>query len=167
MGSTEIYWRHVAKWCWVSLSRWYPIRGYLEIAASRPAGCQQQFNFAMLKDHFEQETYLPALWALLSVSILPACTVSWLMEYQVVALVTPASYVRLERMELSDAKVHQTVPASLLWRLNKVFQCLIDHSPIQGVWNIEFLAYWARDSKLCCPEIEKAVERVHREFKDE
>ena len=47
----------------------------------------------------------------------------------------------------------------------------LDYSPIQGGHgNIEFLAYLKKEegaSNQVAPEIEKVVERAHREFKDE
>ena len=75
--------------------------------------------------------------------------------------------------EPSFAKVHQTVLESFTaMAVEQGFSVLgLDYSPIQGGHgNIAFLAYLKKEegaSNQVAPEIEKVVERAHREFKDE
>ena len=74
---------------------------------------------------------------------------------------------------IRDAKVHQTVLETVTsMAVEEGFSVLgLDFSPIQGGHgNIEFLAYLKKEngaSNIVASEIEKIVERAHREFKDE
>ena len=96
---------------------------------------------------------------------------------QIVALIKPQFEAGREQIGkngiIRDAKVHQHVLESVTaMAVDQGFSVLgLDYSPIQGGHgNIEFLAYLKKEegaSNQVAPEIEKVVERAHREFKDE
>ena len=96
---------------------------------------------------------------------------------EVVALIKPQFEAGREQIGkngiIRDAKVHQNVLESVTkMAVDEGFSVLgLDFSPIQGgQGNIEFLAYLSKEehaSNQVVSEIEKVVEKAHREFKDE
>ena len=140
----------------------------------------EQFNFRYAeKTDFEQEPSFASIdVSFISLSlILPALHRVLADQGQVVALVKPQFEAGREQIGkngiIRDAKVHQTVLEYVTaMAVKQGFSVLgLDFSPIQGGHgNIEFLAYLKKEegaSNQVAPEIEKVVERAHREFKDE
>ena len=140
----------------------------------------EQFNFRYAeKTDFEQEPSFASIdVSFISLSlILPALHCVLADQGQVVALVKPQFEAGREQIGkngiIRDAKVHQHVLESVTaMAVEQGFSVFgLDYSPIQGGHgNIEFLAYLKKEdgaSNQVAPEIEKVVERAHREFKDE
>ena len=140
----------------------------------------EQFNFRYAeKTDFEQEPSFASIdVSFISLSlILPALHRVLADQGQAVALVKPQFEAGREQIGkngiIRDVKVHQHVLESVTaMAVEQGFSVLgLDYSPIQGGHgNIEFLAYLKKEegaSNQVAPEIEKVVERAHREFKDE
>ena len=109
--------------------------------------------------------------------ILPALHRILVDQGEVVALIKPQFEAGREQIGkngiIRDAKVHQNVLESVTkMAVDEGFSVLgLDFSPIQGGHgNIEFLAYLRKEehaSNQVVSEIEKVVEKAHREFKNE
>jgi len=140
----------------------------------------EQFNFryATSEDFEKTPSFASIDVSFISLNlILPALHGILQEGGQVVALVKPQFEAGREQIGkngiIRDAKVHQNVLESVTaMAVDQGFSVLgLDYSPIQGGHgNIEFLAYLKKEegaSNQVAPEIEKVVERAHREFKDE
>lgn len=140
----------------------------------------EQFNFRYAeKNDFEEEPSFASIdVSFISLSlILPALHRILADQGEVVALIKPQFEAGREQIGkngiIRDAKVHQHVLESVTkMAVDEGFSVLgLDFSPIQGGHgNIEFLAYLRKEehaSNQVVSEIEKVVEKAHREFKDE
>ena len=140
----------------------------------------EQFNFRYAeKSDFNQEPSFASIdVSFISLGlILPALHRVLAVQGQVVALVKPQFEAGREQIGkngiIRDAKVHQNVlEAVTKMAVDEGFSVLgLDYSPIQGGHgNIEFLAYLRKEDyaiNQVSSEIEKIVEKAHREFKDE
>ena len=140
----------------------------------------EQFNFRYAKvvDFEETPSFASIDVSFISLGlILPALYKILAENGKVVALIKPQFEAGREQIGkngiIRDAKVHQHVlEAVTAMAVEQGFSVLgLDYSPIQGGHgNIEFLAYLKKEegaSNQVALEIEKVVERAHREFKDE